>query len=134
MRLPDSRTYWPSTCLCQRGLPGLAGSRDFRIEGDFTQDELNATSRYLIDTFRSGRWLTIRDEMLLRMSEEKALYDQFLRNAVLLCSQSLQEGDHLTFYRGASNIIAKPDSCADRSVCGVCSRCSSKRAGYEDIE
>jgi heat-inducible transcriptional repressor len=44
------------------------------------------------------------------MGEEKALYDQLLRNAMLLCSQSLQDGDQPdVFIEGASNIIAKPD-------------------------
>jgi heat-inducible transcriptional repressor len=48
--------------------------------------------------------------LLLRMSEDKALYDQLLRNAVVLCSQSLQEGDKPdVFIEGASNILSKPD-------------------------
>ncbi|HSE97840.1 MAG TPA: heat-inducible transcriptional repressor HrcA, partial [Blastocatellia bacterium] len=89
---------------------GRVQDRLIRVENDFTQDELNSTARYLIDNFH-GRTLTeIRDELVQRMTEEKALYDKFLRNAVLLCSQSLQEGDQPdVFIEGASNIIAKPD-------------------------
>jgi heat-inducible transcriptional repressor len=83
--------------------------RVIRIEANYP-DELNATSRYLIENFHGWTLAEIRDELLRRMSEEKALYDQFLRNAVLLCSQSLQEGDQPdVFIEGASNIISKPD-------------------------
>jgi heat-inducible transcriptional repressor len=44
------------------------------------------------------------------MSEEKALYDRLLRNALMLCGQGLQKGDRPdVFIEGASNILAKPD-------------------------
>jgi len=105
VRLPDSRILAITVSSA-----GRVQDRVIRIEGDFTQDELNATSRYLIENFQGWTLAEIRDELLLRMSEEKALYDQFLRNAVLLCSQSLQEGDQPdVFIEGASNIISKPD-------------------------
>ncbi|HJZ68394.1 MAG TPA: heat-inducible transcriptional repressor HrcA [Blastocatellia bacterium] len=89
---------------------GRVQDRVIRVDAEFSQDELNSTSRYLIENFRGWTLSEIRDELLLRMSEEKALYDQFLRNAVLLCSQSLQEGDQPdVFIEGASNILSKPD-------------------------
>jgi heat-inducible transcriptional repressor len=84
--------------------------RVIRVDSDFTQDELNKTARYLLDNFRAWTLTEIRDELLRRMSEEKALYDNLLRNAVLLCGQGLQDGDQPdVFIEGASNIIAKPD-------------------------
>jgi heat-inducible transcriptional repressor len=105
LKLPDARIL-----VITVSSAGRVQDRVIRIEGDFSQDELNATSRYLIENFRGWTLSEIRDELLVRMSEEKALYDQFLRNAVMLCSQSLQEGDHPdVFIEGASNIIAKPD-------------------------
>lgn len=105
VRLPDARIL-----VITVSSAGRVQDRVIRIEADFTQDELNATSRYLIENFRGWTLAEIRDELLSRMSEEKALYDQFLRNAVLLCSQSLQEGDQPdVFIQGASNIISKPD-------------------------
>ena len=46
------------------------------------------------------------------MKEEKALYDQLLRNAVLLCERSL-EGEEASggevYVDGTSNILTKPD-------------------------
>jgi heat-inducible transcriptional repressor len=105
VRLPDSRILVITVSSAAR-----VQDRVIRVDSEFTQDELNKTSRYLLDNFQ-GRTLTeMRDELLRRMNEEKALYDNLLRNAVLLCSQSLQDGDQPdVFIEGASNIIAKPD-------------------------
>jgi len=105
VKLPDSRVL-----VITVSSAGRVQDRVIRVDAEFNQDELNSTSRYLVDNFRGWTLAEIRDELLLRMSEEKALYDQFLLNAVLLCSQSLQEGDQPdVFIEGASNIIAKPD-------------------------
>jgi heat-inducible transcriptional repressor len=105
VKLPDSRILVITVTSA-----GRVQDRVIRVDIEFKQDELNSTSRYLVDNFRGRSLAEIRDELLIRMSEEKALYDQFLRNAVLLCSQSLQEGDQPdVFIEGASNIIAKPD-------------------------
>ncbi|HEU4386596.1 MAG TPA: heat-inducible transcriptional repressor HrcA [Blastocatellia bacterium] len=81
-----------------------------RVDSEFTQDELNATSRYLVDNFSGMTLPEIRDEILRRMTEEKALYDKLLRNAAVLCSQSVEEGANPeVLIEGASNILAKPD-------------------------
>ena len=105
VKLPDSRILVITVSSADRVQDWV-----IRVDAEFTQDELNSTSRYLVENFRGRTLAEIRDELVLRMSEEKALYDQFLRNAVLLCSQSLREGDQPdVFIEGASNIIAKPD-------------------------
>ncbi len=105
VRLPDSRIL-----VITVSNAGRVQDRVIRLDVEFSQNELNSTARYLLEDFRGLTLAEIRDELLLRMNEEKALYDQFLRNALLLCSQSLQEGDQAdVFIEGASNIIAKPD-------------------------
>lgn len=89
---------------------GRVQDRVITGRAEFTQNELNSTARYLVENFRGWTIIEIRDELLRRMTEEKALYDKFLRNAILLCGQSLYEGDQPdVFIEGASNIIAKPD-------------------------
>jgi heat-inducible transcriptional repressor len=89
---------------------GRVQDRVILVEGEFSQDDLNSTARYLIDNFHGWTLREIRDELLRRMTEEKALYDRLFRNAVMLCSQSLQEGDQPdVFIEGASTIIAKRD-------------------------
>jgi heat-inducible transcriptional repressor len=105
VRLPDSRIL-----VITVSNAGRVQDRVIRLDAEFSQDELNSTARYLIENFRGWTLAEIRDELLLRMNEEKALYDQFLCNAVLLCSQSLQEGDQAdVFIEGASNIISMAD-------------------------
>lgn len=105
VRLPDLRIL-----VITVSSAGRVQDRVIGVDAEFTQDELNSTARYLIDNFRGWKLAEIRDELLLRISEEKALYDQFLRNAALLYNQSLQEGEQSdVFIGGASNIIAKPD-------------------------
>jgi heat-inducible transcriptional repressor len=105
VKLPDGRILVITVSSAAR-----VQDRVIRVDAEFAQDELNSTARYLLENFRGWTLTEIRDELLSRMTEEKALYDQFLRNAVLLCSQSLQEGDRPdVFIEGASNIIAKPD-------------------------
>ncbi len=105
VKLPDSRIL-----VITASSVGRVQDRLIRLDEDFSQNDLNATARYLIENFRGLSLAEIRDELLGRMTEEKALYDQLLRNAMLLCSQSLQEGDQPdVFIEGASNIITKPD-------------------------
>jgi len=105
VKLPDLRIL-----VITVSQSGHVQDRAIRIDAEFSQDELNSTSRYLTENFQGWTLNEIRDELLSRMNEEKALYDKFLRNAVLLCSQSLQEGDQPdVFIEGASNILAKPD-------------------------
>lgn len=89
---------------------GRVQDRVILVEGEFSQDDLNSTARYLMENFHGWTLREIRGELLRRMTEEKALYDRLFRNAVMLCSQSLQEGDQPdVFIEGASNIIAKRD-------------------------
>src|SRR6266853_1003590 len=82
------------------------------LDEDFTQEELDRTARYLNVEFGGKSLLTIRDEMIALMREEKALYDKLLRNAMLLCERSLEGEDEATaevYLDGASNILTKPE-------------------------
>jgi heat-inducible transcriptional repressor len=105
VRLPDSRIL-----VITASITGRVQDRVIRVDDNFSQNDLNSTARYLLENFRGWSLSEIRDELIHRMTEEKALYDTLLRNAVLLCSQSLQDGDQPdVFIEGASNIITKPD-------------------------
>ena len=89
---------------------GRVQDQVIRIDTEFSQPELNTTARYLVENFHNWTLFNIREELLRRMTEEKALYDELLQNAVLLCSQSLREGDQPdVFIEGASTIVTKPD-------------------------
>jgi heat-inducible transcriptional repressor len=80
-------------------------------DDDLTQDELDRTARYLNTEFGGKSLSEIRAEIVELMTEEKALYDKLLRNAVLLCERSLEgeESSGEVYIDGTSNILTKPD-------------------------
>jgi heat-inducible transcriptional repressor len=83
-----------------------------RADDNITQNELEQTARYLNAEFSGKSLVTIRAEILELMSEEKALYDRLLRNAILLCDMSLEgeeSGSGDVYVDGASNMLSKPD-------------------------
>jgi heat-inducible transcriptional repressor len=90
---------------------GLVRDVIVRVDEDLTQDELNRTARYISETFKDHSLTTIRTELLRRMSEEKALYDRLLKNAILLCGQSLKDQSENTnvYVDGAVNMFNQAD-------------------------
>ena len=92
--------------------PNLVHNKVIRLDETLTQDELEQTARYLNTEFGGKSLVAIRAEIVELMSEEKALYDRLLMNAVMLCNRSL-EGEEVgaaeVYVDGASNILAKPD-------------------------
>ncbi len=91
---------------------GLVQDRLVRVNESFTQDELDRTARYVNSNFRDLTLIGIREELLKRMNEEKALYDRLLQNAILLCEKGLSETPNASpevFVEGASNMINKTD-------------------------
>jgi heat-inducible transcriptional repressor len=91
---------------------GLVQDRLVWVDEGFTQDELDRTARFVNANFSGLSLVAIRIELLKRMSEEKALYDRLLQNAILLCARGLGgdgDTDPDVFVEGASNMIAKPD-------------------------
>src|ERR1700752_5398834 len=106
VQLPDRRIL-----VVLVSTSNIIHNKAIRTMDDLSQDELDRTARYLNAEFSGKSLLTIRAEIVELMKEEKALYDQLLRNAVLLCERSL-EGEKTTgdvYVDGASNILTKPD-------------------------
>jgi heat-inducible transcriptional repressor len=91
---------------------GHVQDRLIKIDEDLTQDELNRTANYVNANFSGMSLAIIRAELLKRLSEEKALYDRLLQNAILICERGLSELDQTeqeVYVEGASNIVTKPD-------------------------
>ena len=83
-----------------------------RVADELTQEDLNRTARYLNTEFSGKSLLAIRAEIVELMTEEKALYDRLLQNAVLLCEGSLEGEEDIggdVYIDGTSNILTKPD-------------------------
>jgi heat-inducible transcriptional repressor len=91
---------------------GLVVDRLIRVADHFSQDELDRTTRYVNANFSGMTLRAVREELIKRMSEEKALYDRLLQNAIILCEQGLSQDVGTlpgVFVDGTSNIISKPD-------------------------
>jgi heat-inducible transcriptional repressor len=92
--------------------PNVVQNKIIRLDERLTQEELEGAARYLNTEFSGKSLQAIRSEVLALMSEEKALYDRLLRNAVMLFERSVEGDDAETgdvYIDGASNILAKPD-------------------------
>lgn len=107
VQLPDKRIL-----VVLVSTSNIIHNKVIRTTDEFLQDDLDKTARYLNSEFSGKSLLTIRAEIVELMKEEKALYDQLLRNAVLLCEWSL-EGEESSggdvYVDGTSNILTKPD-------------------------
>jgi heat-inducible transcriptional repressor len=107
VQLPDKRIL-----VVLVSSSNIIHNKVIRAADDLTQDELDQTARYLNSEFSGKSLVRIRAEIVELMKEEKALYDQLLRNAVVLCERSL-EGEETSggevYVDGASNFLNKPD-------------------------
>ncbi len=91
---------------------GLVQDRLVRVAEDFSQDDLDKTARYLNANFSGMTLSAIHLRLVQRMTEEKALYDRLLQNAILLCHRGLSRDDESepeVFVDGASNILSRND-------------------------
>lgn len=92
--------------------PNIIQNKVIRIDERLTQEELEQTARYINTEWGGKSLLTIRGEILRLMSEEKALYDRLLHNAMLLCEGSLEGEQSATadvYVDGTFNILTKPE-------------------------
>ncbi len=107
LNLPDNRIL-----VALVSTSNIVQDKVIRLDEKFSQNELDRIARYLNGEFRGKSLRIIRAEILRRMKEEKALYDNLLRNAILLCEQSL-EGEESTagevYVDGAFNILTQPE-------------------------
>jgi heat-inducible transcriptional repressor len=92
--------------------PNIVHHKIIRLENIPPQDELDRTANYLNAEFAGKSLTAIRQEILARMHEEKALFDRLLQTAMILCSESLvgeSDAAGAIYVDGASNILDKPD-------------------------
>jgi len=107
MKLPDNRVL-----VVLLSASNIVHDKVISLDENFTQDDLDRTSRYLNEQFAGKTLVAIRAEIMALISDEKALYDAVVRNAILLCERSLEDetsqaGD--VFVEGAFNIFGRPE-------------------------
>ncbi|MGE3465939.1 MAG: heat-inducible transcriptional repressor HrcA [Pyrinomonadaceae bacterium] len=91
--------------------PNIVHHKIIRLNVTFAKEELERTANYLNAEFVGKSLAEIRAEIMGLMHEEKALFDNLLQTAVILCSQSIEDEDMPgeVFVDGASNILTKRD-------------------------
>jgi heat-inducible transcriptional repressor len=92
--------------------PNIVHNRIIRLNVTLKREELEQAANYLNAEFAGKSLSEIRAEILKLMHEEKALFDKLLQNAVILCSQSIEDdGNPLgeVFIDGTTNILSKKD-------------------------
>jgi len=107
LNLPDNRVL-----VALVSSSNIVQDKVIRLNESFSQDDLDRTARYLNTEFRGKSLRAIRVEMIRLIKAEKALYDNLLRNAILLCEQSLEGEESAAgevYVDGAFNIVTKPE-------------------------
>lgn len=93
---------------------GIVQDRLVRIDESLSQDELNHTANYINANFTGLSLVEIRNELVRRLTEEKAEFDRLLQNAAMLCDRGLPAEENgaggaedlaEVFVDGASNIV-----------------------------
>ena len=92
--------------------PNIVHNRIIRLNISFTREELERTANYLNAEFVGKNLSEIRNEIMKRMHDEKALFDSLLQTAVIICSQSIESDENASgevFVNGTTNILTKRD-------------------------
>jgi heat-inducible transcriptional repressor len=92
--------------------PNIVHNRIIRLNVPLSREDLEKCANYL-NAEHAGKSLSqIRNEIIRLMHDEKALFDNLLQNAVILCSQSIEDdGDPAgeVYVEGTPNILTKSD-------------------------
>lgn len=92
--------------------PNIVHNRIIRLNVAFTREELEQAANYLNSEFAGKSLSEIRAQILTLMHQEKALFDKLLQNAVILCSQSIEDDTESlgeVYIDGTTNILSKKD-------------------------
>ncbi len=94
---------------------GQVQHRLIECDEELSQTDLDQAGRYLVRNCGDKTLLEIREQLVMLMSEEKALYDRMLKNVVLLGSASLMKTQSVStdqsevYLGGTSRIFQKPE-------------------------
>jgi len=94
---------------------GIIHNKVIEVEQEFEQEKLDRIGKYLTATFKGHTLPEIRDEILELMGQEKALYDDLLRDALELGRAGLEvetrseEVSGEVFVDGAANLLSDPE-------------------------
>jgi heat-inducible transcriptional repressor len=91
---------------------GLVQNKFIMLDEEMTQDELHKISNYLNQEFAGQPLRAIRQQVLERLTEEKARYDRLLQQAMQVGEKTFEEPleDESNIYLGGTaNILDQPE-------------------------
>ncbi len=89
---------------------GLVQNKIIELEEPIGQEELERITNYLNHTLTGKTIQEIKEMILDEMAQEKALYNQMLKRALMLSGEALKdELGGQVFIEGASNIMEQPE-------------------------
>jgi heat-inducible transcriptional repressor len=93
------------------GRSGVVHHRMLEVDPAIDQEELDRVCRYLNDEFRGMTLPRMRDELLRRMSEERARLDRLVSRSLELGRQAIEVEDDETelFVEGTANLVDHPE-------------------------
>lgn len=94
---------------------GVLQNKIIPIDKEMTQERLSSISKYLNDEFSGKSIKTIRRELLRRIRSEKERYNQLMKKAIELWSQTFAEENEAAdlLVEGSLNFLDYPDFVAD---------------------
>jgi len=102
---------------------GLVQHRLIRVEEQLPQSELEQAGRYLVENFKGSNLMEIRSGLLRLMKEERTLYNQLMRNVILLGSAAVvapnenEKEESEVYLEGTSRVIGRlEDSDLDKLI------------------
>ncbi len=93
------------------GRSGVVHHRMLEVDPAIDQEELDRVCRYLNDEFRGMTLPRMREELLRRMSEERARLDRLVSRSLELGRQAIEVEDDETelFIEGTANLVDHPE-------------------------
>jgi heat-inducible transcriptional repressor len=94
---------------------GQVINRVIEVPNELSGEELQKCARYLMDEFRSFNLLEIREALLSRMREMRAIYNRLVGNALTLGKAAFTESPVLQdiYLEGTSRMLGKPEFLGD---------------------
>ncbi len=92
---------------------GIVQNRVFRCDQDLSKTELDNAARYITDNFKDRTLLEIKSLILNLIQQQRALYDKFMQNVILLSTRTFAGAEDVAqaeiYLDGASNLMKSPE-------------------------
>ncbi len=85
---------------------GIVNNKVISVDEELSQSELDCIGNFLVEMFGSKTLIEVRSQLIDNMAQEKAQYDNLLKNALMLGNKYFSdEDDESIFIDGTSNIF-----------------------------